>query len=41
MTRDMADQLLEYLTHQTQFLDSLDGPLPDQGAEKRTAFSHN
>ena len=30
MTRDMADHLLEYLREQTEFLESLDAPLPDQ-----------
>jgi glutamate decarboxylase len=40
MTHDMADHLLDYLREQTEFLESLDAPLPDQENEKRTAFSH-
>ena len=38
---DMADHLLEYLREQTEFLESLDAPLPGQDEAKRTAFSHN
>jgi glutamate decarboxylase len=41
MTREMADHLLDYLREQTEFLESLDTPLPDQEDAKRTAFSHN
>ncbi len=41
MTRDMADHLLEYVRDQTEFLESLDAPLPDQEDAKRTAFAHN
>ncbi len=41
MTRDMADDLLEFLGEITEFLESLDAPLPAPGVEKRTAFSHN
>jgi hypothetical protein len=36
----MADLLLEDLRHQTDFLESLDGPLPGVRAEERTAFAH-
>jgi glutamate decarboxylase len=38
MTREMADLLLEHLREQTEFLESLEGPLPSEG---RKAFSHN
>jgi glutamate decarboxylase len=38
MTMEMADRLLEHLREQTEFLESLDGPLP---GEKRKPFSHN
>ena len=38
MTREMADLLLEHLGEQTEFLESLDAPLPSEG---RKAFSHN
>ena len=41
MNMDMADHLLDYLREQTEFLESLDEPLPDQEDAKRTAFSHN
>jgi glutamate decarboxylase len=41
MSREMADNLLDYLREQTEFLESLDTPLPDQENTKRTAFSHN
>jgi glutamate decarboxylase len=41
MTMDMADHLLAYLREQTEFLESLNEPLPDQEHAKRTAFSHN
>jgi glutamate decarboxylase len=41
MTHEMADHLLDYLREQTEFLESLDAPLPDQEDTKRTAFSHN
>ena len=37
MTMQMADRLLEHLREQTEFLESLDGPLP---SERRGAFSH-
>jgi glutamate decarboxylase len=40
MSHEMADHLLAYLREQTEFLESLDAPLPDQEAAKRTAFSH-
>jgi glutamate decarboxylase len=38
MTMEMADRLLEHLREQTEFLESLDGPLPSEG---RKPFSHN
>jgi glutamate decarboxylase len=41
MTHEMADHLLEYLREQTEFLESLGTPLPDQEDAKRTAFAHN
>jgi glutamate decarboxylase len=37
MTREMADFLLQHLREQTEFLESLDAPLP---GEQRTAFAH-
>jgi glutamate decarboxylase len=40
MTRDMADHLIEHLRELTDFLESLDAPLPAPESEKRTAFSH-
>jgi glutamate decarboxylase len=40
MTHDMADRLLEHLREQTEFLESLDAPLPAQGTEVRKAFAH-
>jgi glutamate decarboxylase len=40
MSHEMADHLLDYLREQTEFLESLDAPLPDQEDVKRTAFSH-
>jgi glutamate decarboxylase len=41
MSHEMADLLLDYLREQTEFLESLDAPLPDQEDAKRTAFAHN
>ena len=38
MTREMADRLLEHMREQTEFLESLDAPLPSEG---RKAFAHN
>jgi glutamate decarboxylase len=38
MTSEMADLLLDHLGEQTEFLESLDAPLPSEG---RTAFAHN
>ena len=38
MTREMADLLLGHLREQTEFLQSLDRPMPGEG---RQAFSHN
>jgi glutamate decarboxylase len=40
MNMEMADQLLEYLCDQTEFLESLDAPLPSQQPELREAFAH-
>jgi glutamate decarboxylase len=40
MTREMADHLLEYLREQTEFLESLDAPLPAPESQSRSAFSH-
>jgi glutamate decarboxylase len=40
MTMDMADNLLEHLRELTEFLESLDAPLPSPATEKRTAFAH-
>jgi glutamate decarboxylase len=40
MNMEMADQLLEYLCDVTEFLESLDAPLPSPQTEKRTAFAH-
>ncbi len=40
MTMEMADLLLDDLREQTEFLESIDAPLPSQGDEKRTAFAH-
>ena len=41
MTREMAEHLLEALRTHTEFLESLDVPLPGPDEEKRKAFSHN
>ncbi len=40
MNMDMADMLLEHLHEQTDFLESLSGPLPGQDTEVRKAFAH-
>jgi glutamate decarboxylase len=40
MTMEMADHLLDHLREETEFLESLDSQLPNQGNEKRTAFAH-
>ena len=40
MTHDMADLLLEHLRSETEFLESLDAPLPGQNIEQRQAFAH-
>jgi glutamate decarboxylase len=40
MTMEMADNLLEHLRELTEFLESLDAPLPGPDTEKRTAFAH-
>ncbi|HLY51171.1 MAG TPA: glutamate decarboxylase [Solirubrobacteraceae bacterium] len=37
MTSEMGDWLIEHLREQTDFLESLDGPLPSQ---RRSAFAH-
>ena len=39
MTHEMADLLLDDLREQTDFLESLDAPLPSE--RKRGAFAHN
>jgi glutamate decarboxylase len=40
MNHQMADLLLDALREQTEFLESLDAPLPSPDPEKRKAFSH-
>jgi glutamate decarboxylase len=40
MNHDMAEKLLEHLSDQTEFLQSLDSPLPGPDESKRTAFAH-
>jgi glutamate decarboxylase len=40
MTAEMADHLLIDLRNVTEFLESLDAPLPSPEIEKRTAFAH-
>ncbi len=40
MNHEMADLLLEHLREETEFLQSLDAPLPGQVPEKRKAFAH-
>jgi glutamate decarboxylase len=40
MTRDMADLFLADLRAQTDWLESLDGPLPGRRQEERQAFRH-
>ncbi len=40
MNLEMADLLLEHLREQTEFLQSLSGPLPSQNADVRKAFAH-
>jgi glutamate decarboxylase len=40
MTAQMADHLLIDLRNVTEFLESLDTPLPSPEIEKRTAFAH-
>jgi len=40
MNHDMAHLLLEHLSEQTEFLESLDAPLPGPDPEKRRAFAH-
>ncbi len=40
MSREMADLLLDHLRDETEFLESLESPLPDQAPEKRQAFAH-
>jgi glutamate decarboxylase len=40
MNHDMAEKLLEQLADQTEFLQSLDAPLPGPDDDKRTAFAH-
>ena len=40
MTMEMADHLLTDIRQVTEFLESLDSPLPGPDKDKRTAFSH-
>jgi glutamate decarboxylase len=40
MTHDMAGLLIEHLREVTEFLESLDAPLPAEPAETRQAFTH-
>ncbi len=40
MSLDMADLLLEQLSEETAFLESLDGPMPSAKETQRQAFSH-
>jgi glutamate decarboxylase len=40
MNQEMADLLLEHMREQTEFLESLDAPLPRQVPEGRRAFAH-
>jgi glutamate decarboxylase len=40
MTHEMADHLLENLRAQTEFLESLQSPLPAEDPERRKAFAH-
>jgi glutamate decarboxylase len=41
MTHEMADLLLEDLNQHTEFLESLDAPMPSDGGGSRQAFAHN
>jgi glutamate decarboxylase len=41
MTYEMADHLLEHLREETEFLESLERPMPSQDDQRRRAFSHN
>jgi glutamate decarboxylase len=41
MNHEMAELLLAHLREETEFLESLDGPLPSQPNEKRSAFEHS
>ena len=40
MTHEMADLLLEHLREQTDFLESLDRPMPGEHPSRRKAFAH-
>jgi glutamate decarboxylase len=40
MNYDMAEALLEHFREQTEYLESLDSPLPGEVPEKRQAFRH-
>ncbi len=40
MNHDMADKLLDALREETEFLCSLEGPMPARDPEKRKAFAH-
>jgi glutamate decarboxylase len=41
MTHDLAGSLLEHLQEETEYLESLQRPLPDAKGETRHAFAHN
>ena len=40
LTTDMADLFLADLRKQTEWLESLEGPMPDRRAEERHSFRH-
>jgi glutamate decarboxylase len=40
MNYDMAEALLQHVREQTEYLESLDSPLPGEVPEKRQAFAH-
>ena len=40
MTHDMADLLLDHLKEETEYLESLDQPLPGPSPEVRKSFAH-
>jgi glutamate decarboxylase len=41
MTHEMASFLIEHLREVTEFLESLDAPLPGESPQSRQAFAHN